>query len=215
MLTLVQSRADIFLINLLISPVAAGIYAIAFQLGEKLWMLSHAISVVILPKLSELTGNESRRIQITTIISRIVLAVSALGALCAAALAYPLISLVFGPEYKQSYLPFVLLLPGIVALASARVIANDIAARGKPELNLYMALCAAVLSVTGNLLVLPHFGVAGAAVVTSLVYLNDLGLKLLAYRAITSTPFTSLLLLRVSDIREVRGALGRGQPVAA
>jgi O-antigen/teichoic acid export membrane protein len=214
-LTLVQSRADVFLINLLISPIAAGIYAIAFQLGEKLWMLSHAISVVILPKLSELAGNEGRRIQITTIISRIVLAVSALGALVGAAIAYPLIAVVFGEQYNDSYLPFLLLLPGIVALASARVIANDIAARGKPELNLYRAMCAVVLSVGGNLLALPRFGIEGAAIVTSTAYVVDLCLKLLVYRSITSAPLSSLLLLRVSDLEEVKGAFGRGEPKMA
>ena len=209
LLTLLQSRADIFLVNLLINPAAAGIYAIAYQLGEKIWMLSQAVSVVILPRLSGLEGNEARRIQITTIISRLVFAVSALAALAAGALAWPLIGLVFGQRYEDSYLPFVLLLPGIVALASARVIANDIAARGKPGLNLVMAGWAALVSIVGNLLVLPRFGMHGAAVVTSCVYIMDLVLKILVYRQITKAPFLSLVLLRASDWHDLRGALRR------
>ncbi len=215
LLTLLQSRADIFLVNLLINPAAAGIYAIAFQLGEKVWMLSHAISMVILPRLSELEGNERRRIEITTIVSRMVLAASAVGALLAAALAWPLIGWLFGEQYHASYLPFVLLLPGIVALSSARVIANDIAARGRPELNLYMAACAAFLSIAGNWLVLPHFGILGAAVVTSTVYCIDLLLKMLAYKHLTHVSFTSLLCLRRGDLRDVHGALNKRRPQPA
>lgn len=205
--TFLQSRADTFLINLLINPAAAGIYAIAFQLGEKLWMLSQAVSVVLLPKLSELASEEHRRITITTLISRLVLAISALGAVCFAVIAYPLIVLVFGDQYRDSYVPLLLLLPGIVALAGARVLANDIAARGKPELNMYMALAGLAMTITGNLILVPRFGIYGAAAMTSIAYTVDLGLKMLAYRMLTGTPMGELLILRWFDVKHLRSLL--------
>ncbi|WP_168204828.1 flippase [Noviherbaspirillum sp. UKPF54] len=206
LLTFLQSRADTFLINMLINPAAAGIYSIAFQIGEKLWMLSQAVSVVLLPKLSAMSKEEERRIQITTAISRMVFAVSAAGAVLLGILAYPLILVLFGATYRPSYVPFILLLPGMIALAPARVIANDIAARGKPELNLYMALAGVVLTITGNLIVLPHLGIHGAAIVTSAAYILDLLMKILTYRAITKAPFFSLVLMRRNDVRDVVGA---------
>ncbi|KIF80437.1 lipopolysaccharide biosynthesis protein [Noviherbaspirillum autotrophicum] len=206
LLTFLQSRADTFLINMLINPAAAGIYSIAFQIGEKLWMLSQAVSMVLLPKLSAMTKEEERRVQITTAISRMVFAVSAVGAVLLGVLAYPLIPMFFGVMYRPSYVPFLLLLPGMVALAPARVIANDIAARGRPELNLYMAMAGVVLTVAGNLIALPHLGIHGAAIVTSAAYIVDLMMKILTYRAITKAPFFSLLLMRRNDVRDVVGA---------
>lgn len=213
--TYLQSRADTFLINLLINPAAAGIYAIAFQLGEKLWMLSQAVSVVLLPKLSELSNDEQRRIAITTLISRAVLAISALGAVCFAVVAYPLIVLVFGFQYQDSYVPLVLLLPGIVALSAARVLANDIAARGKPELNMYMALAGLAITIAGNLILVPRYGIHGAAVVTSFAYTADLGLKMLAYRRLTATPMGALVILRWLDIKQLCSLLKFAPPKPA
>jgi len=56
-LAFVNYKADIFLVNLLMNPASAGIYVIAVQLSEKLWMLSQAVSTVLLPRLSELSND--------------------------------------------------------------------------------------------------------------------------------------------------------------
>jgi len=72
-LTFINYKADIFLINLFLGPAAAGIYVIAVQLSERLWLLSQAVSTVLLPRLSELSIDEDKRKELTPLITRWVL----------------------------------------------------------------------------------------------------------------------------------------------
>lgn len=209
--TFLQSRLDIYLVNWFLNPLSAGLYVIAVQLGEKLWMLSQAVSVVLLPRLAEITKDEAQRVNITTIVSRMVLLSTAAGALLVAAIGMPLLEMLFGEEYSASYVPLLLMLPGLVALSCARVIASDIAARGRPELNMYMAAVGVAISAIGNLVLVPLWGLNGAALVVTIAYCADLALKAVVYKFITKAPFHAMVYPTRADLRHVVDAVRRSQ----
>lgn len=211
----IHNRADIFLVNMLISPAAAGIYSIAVLLCEKLWMLANALTIVLLPRLSELAGDEDTRVQLTTLTSRIVFGASIVGSLMFALIAYPLIRILFGEEYAGSYIPFLAMLPGVLACSCSRIIGNDIAARGRPELNMYMGLLALAANLAANFAFIPRFGVLGAALAATIGYVFDLVMKLIVYKAITNASFTSIVLTRISDLQMLLGVLRKKTPSSA
>lgn len=211
-LTFIHNRADLLIINTLIGPAAAGVYVIAVQLCEKLWMLSHAVSAVLFPRLSELGSNEGKRVQLTSITSRLVFGVSALGAMTLAIIAYPFITVLFGWEYRDAYMPLLILLPGVVAISSSRVIANDIAARGRPELNMYMAFVALVANLTADVLLIPILGITGAALAATLSYSLDLLMKICIYKMITKASLSSLVIIRSNDLKELLSAVKKKGP---
>ena len=72
MAAFVNYRVDLFFVNLLISPATAGVYYIAIQLGESMWMISKVVSTVLLPRLAELHGEEQTRLELTPLITRLV-----------------------------------------------------------------------------------------------------------------------------------------------
>ena len=69
-ITFLNYKIDIFLTNLLLGPVAVGIYVIAVSLSERLWIFSHSASTVIYPRLVRMSGDESERKLLTPLISR-------------------------------------------------------------------------------------------------------------------------------------------------
>ncbi|MDZ7782930.1 MAG: polysaccharide biosynthesis C-terminal domain-containing protein [Halioglobus sp.] len=91
---------------------------------------------------------------------------------------YPLITLIFGDAFKEAYVPLLVLLPGIVMASGARVLANDIAARGRPELNMYTSVVVVTVNVLGNMLLIPLYGLAGAAIATSIAYALNFMMRL-------------------------------------
>ena len=200
-LAFVNYKADIFLVNFLISPAAAGVYVIAVKLSERLWVLSQAVSTVLLPRLSELSNDERKRLQITPLISRVTLWLTAFASIALAFVAFPLIKFVFGSEYLDAYIPLLILLPGIVFTSASRVLANDLAARGRPELNMYTSWVVVVCNIFGNILLIPMYGLLGAAVATTLAYVLNFCMRLLMYRHITSVSILSLVVIRYSDVR--------------
>jgi len=206
-LAFVNYKADIFIINLIVNPAAAGIYVIAVQIVERLWLVSQSVSTVILPRLSELSSNEESRKQLTPIICRMVLAVTLVLALLLGTLAYPLVVIIFGKAYTESVRALLLLLPGIVAGSGARVLANDIAARGRPELNMYFSAIVVVINVSGNVLLIPEFNLSGAAMATTIAYIVNFLLRLIVYQKISGNRFVTPLFITRQDVSRIKNTL--------
>jgi O-antigen/teichoic acid export membrane protein len=169
-LSYVNYRADTYLVNLLLHPAAAGVYVIAVAMTEKLWVLSQAVSTVILPRLSELDSEEEVRRQITPLLVRWVMMITLLAAVLLAITSGLLIRVFFGVEYLTARSTLWVLLPGVVLGGLSRILANDIAARGRPELNMYTATLVVIINVTLSVLLIPPMGVLGAALSTSIAY---------------------------------------------
>lgn len=163
-------RLDLFFVYLMVGPAAAGIYNVAVRMAEQLWMVSQAASTVIFPRLSAMHTDQKGRREFTATMARGIMWVTLFGAGVLAALANPLINLLFGPEFKSAKSALTLLLPGVVLLACARVLANDIAARGLVSINLGLAALVLVINIAANILLIPKFGVVGAAAATTLAY---------------------------------------------
>jgi O-antigen/teichoic acid export membrane protein len=203
-------RIDLYLVNLLLmNPAAAGLYAVAMQMAEKLWLISQAVNTVLFPRLSEVRHDPESVIAITGIVSRVTLFITLAGAIAAGAIAYFAITLIFGQRFSAAYVPFLLMLPGIVAGSTARILSSEIAARGRPEINLYMGLSVVVLNITLNLLLIPPYGIHGAAIATSLAYTSNLVIRLVIYRKFTGASVIDILFVKKSDFAAANGLLRR------
>lgn len=172
-ITFVNYRSDIFLVNFFLTPTATGIYVIAVQISEKLWMLSQAFSTVMLPRLSAMHKAPEARKALTNKGFLIVSAITALASIGLAIALWWLIAPVFGEEYLESLPAFLWLLPGVIAWAGSRIYANCIAAAGRPVWNLYLSLCVVTINIVGNVLLIPKHGIVGAAWATSVAYCFD------------------------------------------
>ncbi|MFT7625377.1 MAG: O-antigen/teichoic acid export membrane protein [Myxococcota bacterium] len=200
-LAFVNYRADLFLVNLLIDPAAAGIYAVSAQLARQVGVISQTVSTVLLPHLSSLDSEEQRRKRLTPLISRWVALITLLGAVALAIIAGPTLGIVFGSEFAAGFSVLLLLLPGAVTVAPGRILANDLASRGRPELNTYVSAVVVVVNLTGNLLLIPRFGLEGAATSTSLAYILNLILRLAVYSHFTGNRWADSLFVKPEDIR--------------
>ena len=211
-LTFVNYRADIFLINLLISPVFAGIYVISVAMSEKLWLISQVVSTVILPKLCELHAEEEVRRQLTPLIARWMLVLVTIAACFFAILGPSMIKFLFGNEYLGAAVPFLFLLPGIVLASITKVLANDIAARGRPELNMYTSFVVIIINIVGNLYFIPLWGLFGAAIATTFAYSVQAVLLVRMYAWLSGNCWYFLFSFGVEDakiLKQIRVALSR------
>ena len=172
-ITFINYRADIFLVNLFLTPALVGVYAIAVQISEKLWLPSQAVSTVLFPKLSTMGDHPADRLRLTNKAFFLVSGITAVFSCLTAIVLHLLIVPVFGKEYLAMFPAFYWLLPGIVCWAGARVQSNCIAAAGKPEWNMYQSFAVLVINLAGNLFLIPQCGIVGAAMATSMAYVFD------------------------------------------
>src|SRR5207244_886579 len=80
------------------------------------------------------------------------------------------IVMLFGEEFRSASLALRLLLPGIIMESVSKIIANDIAGRGRPGINAKLAALAAFINIVANLVLIPRLDFAGSAIATSISY---------------------------------------------
>jgi len=192
-------RLDLLLLNAYLSPLTVGFYAIAVGLAERLWVLSQAASSVLFPTVAAEADTEKH--SITPIVCRTVLLVTAIGAGVLLAICRWMIVLLYSDAYLPSVPALRILLVGIVALSVGRVLANDLAGRGKVMFNVYVGAAALVTNVSLNLLLIPRLHLLGAAWATAASYSLALALQLVFYCRETGESPLTILVPRPSDVR--------------
>lgn len=162
-------RVDMFLVNGFLGPAAVGLYAVGVGLVEKIWMISYASGTVLFPRVAAETEEQKRK-EFTPLVARTVLWTTALIALVLAFLSRWIVLLLYSEAFLPAVSALQALLVGIVALSAGRILANDIAGRGFPALNIYTGLAAVVTNVALNLLWIPRYGIAGSAWASTVSY---------------------------------------------
>jgi O-antigen/teichoic acid export membrane protein len=210
-LSFLNYRVDMFLVNSFLNPAAVGFYSIGVGLVEKLWLVSHAASTVLFPKVAAET-DEERRKSFTPLVARTVLWVSALGALVFFFLSHFIVEFLYSRAFLPVVQPLQILLPGIIALSVGRVLANDIAGRGRVMLNNYAVSVVVATNVALNVLWIPRYGIAGAAWASTASYGLGLVMMLFLHCHLSGNHWTKILLPQPGDwtiYRRTSAALGR------
>ncbi|MEL3970747.1 flippase [Rossellomorea oryzaecorticis] len=198
-MTFLNYRLDIFLLGFFLGKGPVGIYSAAVNIGERLSIFSQSISSVLLPRISSSTETIDRN-KITGLVTRIMTLFMILLGVAVFILSDFIFDVLLNNEYESSSLMLQLLIPGIVVLAVEKLLSNDLAGRGKPELNMYVSIFNVVLNVILNLILIPSIGMKGAAIASTITYILSFVIKVIIYSRETKvTPF-SLLILRKADI---------------
>jgi len=87
----------------------------------------------------------------------------------------------------------------MVVFNLSRVLANDIAARGRPELNIWTAIITFIVNIVGNVLLIPEYGIKGAAIATTLSYIATTIACIIFYAKLSLNPWWSPLFLLRGD----------------
>lgn len=202
-LAFLNYRVDMLIIAFLLNPIQVGYYTIAVNITERIWFLSQAVSTVLFPRISKMSDEEAK-VQLTTFTIKIMLLTSIIMGVILLFLSDIFVNILFGSEYQMSAIILVYLIPGIVFGSISRLIANDFAGRGKPEYNLYTSIFTLISNIVLNFILIPIFGVIGAALATSITYLINLILKCILYRRLTKVSYKNLLLLNIADINHIK-----------
>ena len=163
---------DILLLNPLAGSTQAGFYKAALTVVQMLWLVPFAVQTLLVYSTSEHWAKENytaiERISGQT--TRYTLLLTLLLALGLAALAKVFMQLYFGDPYSASVLPLLVLLPGTVAYAVARPISGIELGRRSPVPPVVGTATAAITNIGLNIILIPSFGMVGAAVATSVSY---------------------------------------------
>lgn len=191
LLQLLNYRLDLVLVSGFLGAGSAGTYFVAGRVAELLWILPSAVAMVVFPR----TAGASREVR-DTALPRVFWATASAtvaAALVLASVAEPLLVLLFSREFAAAYLPLLALMPGVVFVGLSSVLSSELSGRGRPGLNSLNSFAALVITVLLDLLLIPRFGVVGAAAASSVAYTLNLALALLFYLRVSETAAADFL----------------------
>ena len=161
-------RIDIFFINNMLSLKELGLYSASVNISELLLLIPSAIGVALFPYLSGLKNKEQTLTMAK--IGRLSTILGVAGSLVLVLIAYPFILIVFGDKFIDSFVPALLLLPGLVAMTLNFAYSNYLNAIGKPFVASKIFALGIIVNVVLNLLFLESTGIKGAAIFSSITY---------------------------------------------
>ncbi|GAB4373778.1 MAG: flippase [Calditrichia bacterium] len=197
-------RLDMFLVIYFLTPADLGFYSVSVLIAEKLWYLASASSTVLFPRVA---SSVKRNGELTSKTCRINLSVILVAALFLGLSSHFLIRFF----YTESFLPaadaLIALLPGIVTYSIPKVLSAELSGRGKPHYAMISSLLTLLLNVVLNIILIPRYGIVGAALASSLSYSAAAGLFLWFYKRETGISLKDVLFIKRSDFLTLRGLL--------
>jgi len=191
------------MVNIFLNPWAVGLYSVAVAFSERTWLISQAAGTVLFPKVSS-EINEERLKRFTPLVCRNILFISFLVALLLFFLSRWLVILFYSKAYLESVFPFQILLIGTVALSGHRIMTNHLAASGKPMVNTYIAALALIANILLNIVLIPQFGIAGAAWASVGSYVLSFIIKTIVYSRISGNRVKDIIFIKRSDFKFYR-----------
>lgn len=166
---ILHQQADILMVGLLASQTEVGFYRVAINIGDAFQAVLLALSVVIAPRIALLHGRGDWRglKQLSASAHRLALIVIGPIAIVTALLAGPIVKSVFGTAFEPAHAAVTIVALGKIAYAAVGFAGLVLAMSGHPGLATAITMAAVVLNVGLNALLIPQFGIAGAATATA------------------------------------------------
>jgi O-antigen/teichoic acid export membrane protein len=203
-------RFDLFVLNASAGLGAAGVYSVATLLAESVWYIPSAVGLVLAPRVA--AGVEGDDDDVTAAICRGTALVSVAGAVVIAGLAPLLVWVLFGSAFLPAVVPLWVLLPGVIALGLDKPIASYQLGRGRPQISLYVALLATPITIVAYVLLIPRYGIVGAAAGSTISYIATTAIEIVYLHRVSPLRFRSLVIPRRSDWRLYASAWQRLRP---
>jgi O-antigen/teichoic acid export membrane protein len=192
LVSLMNYRATLFLVERSRGLAEAGVYSVAVQVAELLWLLSSAVTVsayhrIGMPDADEAAATTLRAVRFNLLATLAAAPLLYLGATWA-------LPGVLGPVYAAALHPLALLLPGIAGYAAASSLSAYYTNHcGRPQWSAGIAGLSLALTLAIAAWSIPRFGAAGAALATSLAYAMAILVALRLFLRDAGLPWRALI----------------------
>ena len=199
LLLFLNLRLDQFIILLFLNVGSVGIYAAAVAVAELVMRLGSATNSVILSRIVKMTALEAR--ELTGLTMRFSFTLTLIIAVGVFFVGHFLILLIFGPKFLTGAIALRLLLPGTVFATFTQILGGSLQGEGRPEVAVRSAMIGLVGTLVFDILLIPEFGINGAAIASSVSYFLAALYLFVVYLNHSGLSARDLLWLKSADIQ--------------
>jgi O-antigen/teichoic acid export membrane protein len=172
-------QLDQLILPLLIGYAQLGYYAVAVSISNLPSGLAQAIASRTWGNVSGAeslqSGEASRLLRLTILVSSVI----AVGLAVASPVLVPLL---YSSAFQPAVIPLLLLLPGAVAICVGGTVGVCLIIAGRPGVTSSAQLVALIITAVGLAVVVPPYGIAGAAAVSSAAYGTRVAIQIIVLR---------------------------------
>jgi len=169
-MNIINYQADIILIGYFLTAMDVGYYAVAVGLSKFFWIVPQSIQTITYPATSEYWAKNNHSALQTMIDKSMKYSACVLLpiGLAVGFFAKDIITTIFGEGFIYSVLPLQILIIGtIISGAGERAVGGTLAGIGRSDLNPKIASSSATINIILNIILIPYFGIVGAAIATA------------------------------------------------
>jgi O-antigen/teichoic acid export membrane protein len=217
-LQMINFRVDLFLLAVYTSHIEVGYYAVATALTLPLAIIPGSLGTVLFPRVASLSGEDGPsdgrlgEVEDRALRHASVLILGAAAVL--AAILLFLVPVIFGSRFGPVTEPGLILLPGAGALALFNVFGATVSGRGRPQDVLRTMLLTTPATSGLYLLLIPAYGIDGAAVASTLSYASSAAVLGFLLRRADPRGLSARLIPRRSELADYRSLVLRVRALA-
>lgn len=191
-------RIDLYLIALLLTPEQVAFYSIAVNMTHPILQIPDAIGTVIFPKLAGSSDEQAH--ERTAVTCRHTLFTTLVAAIFYAGVGSQLMVLFYGERYSPAIPPMFMMLPGIIMISLYQILSRNFTSRNRQQVNIIAAGVALAVNATSNLILIPRFGIVGAALSTAISYSLAAGILLTVFVRDSGRSVRQTVLVTMDDL---------------
>lgn len=174
-------KMDIWFVHHFHGEAETGIYALAVSLAQMLWLLPSAVQSVIYTYISS-QNDKALSIEKTISTTKQIAVYAIVAGIAGGLLSVYLVPYLFGFEFNESAKIIQILLIGIIPFCLSMPISAYFAATHKVTINLHSAIIGFVICLLADIILIPTYGILGAAIASVLSYISTLLYLLIRFK---------------------------------
>ncbi|PWT70907.1 MAG: hypothetical protein C5B59_19180 [Bacteroidetes bacterium] len=195
-------RIDYWFVNKYCSPVELGNYIQTSKIVQIFLVLPSIFSSTVFPLIAGGATNQMKDVIQT--LSRIIFFVTSCFCLIGLLFGHWLFPAIFGSGFNLMHMVFVLLVPGMLIFCSISPITAYFAGRKILHVNFVASLIALLITLAGNIIFVPIYKIAGAAIISSLGYIVYAFMLMRYFVKETQSTYSGFFFLKASDLLWMR-----------
>ena len=190
---LLNYRVGLFVVERMLGLSATGVYSIAVVVAELLWFVSGSLTQAVYGRIG--TPDPARAAATTIRVVQLGVAALLVTAPLLWLLAAWLVPRALGAAYGDSLLPLAVLLPGALLFGAASALSAYFTNHaGRPQVPAQVAALSLVLNAALSLLLVPRWGMAGAAAAAATAYAVSVVVLTVRFVRHAGLPLSAVLL---------------------
>lgn len=200
LVSLLNYRADLYIVALMTTPAALGMYTVAVSAAESLLVPTQVTALVTSPHIGSLERGAAAALTARCVRNNLLIALVVCGVLFA--LAAPLVRLLYGAAFAPTAAALQILLVGVFAMSLGSPMSSYFTLKlGQPEIPMWLAGISATVCIATSLALVPSMGIYGAAVGSTLAYILGQAVATWYFTRSTKLSLRELLFPTGDDVR--------------